>query len=235
MRPGDKFIAIYNELTMVLQEATGASKQVAFFELLERAGKIRPSIRRELPFLKSMGNLRNAIVHDRQYPETIIADPRQEVFEQFQKTLETIKSPTKVIPKFQRQISIFKHQDPLSDILAHMQQNDYSQVVVYVNAEFRILSSEGIVRWLSCARQVGLADIEGASAQDVYMHEEQQIDNCYMARNETTDAAILAFENAISEGIPRLPAILITNSGKLTEKPLGIITPWDLIGIAGNK
>jgi hypothetical protein len=105
---------------------------------------------------------------------------------------------------------------------------------VYVNEEFRILSSEGIVRWLSCARQVGLADIEGTSVRDVYMHEEK-IGHYCMARNETTDAAILAYENAISEGIPRLPAILITNSGKPTEKPLGIITPWDLIGITGNK
>jgi predicted transcriptional regulator len=234
MRPGDKFVTIYNELTMVLQEATAASKQVAFFELLERAAKVRPSIRRELPFLKSMGNLRNAIVHDREYPEAIIADPRQEVLEQFQNTLETIKSPTKVIPKFQRQIFVFPPQDPLGAILAHMQQNDYSQVVVYVNEEFRILSSEGIVRWLSCARQVGLADIEGTSVRDVYMHEEK-IGHYCMARNETTDAAILAYENAISEGIPRLPAILITNSGKPTEKPLGIITPWDLIGITGNK
>jgi hypothetical protein len=56
-----------------------------------------------------------------------------------------------------------------------------------------------------------------------------------MARKETVDAAIIAFENAISKGIPRLPAILITERGKAIEPPIGIITPWDLIGISGEK
>jgi hypothetical protein len=56
-----------------------------------------------------------------------------------------------------------------------------------------------------------------------------------MARDETVDAAIFAFEHAIEEGIPRLQAILITNSGRPTETPIGIMTPWDLLGVGGSN
>ncbi|MBC2732798.1 MAG: CBS domain-containing protein [Desulfobacteraceae bacterium] len=234
MRSGDKFVKIYNELAIALQEATATPDNVPFFELLEIASKSKPTIRRKIPFLKSMGRLRNAIVHDRHYPEAVIADPRQEVLEEFEAILERIKSPTLIIPFFQKQILFFLPEDPLGKALSHMQQNDFSQVVVLVDGNYRILSSEGIVRWVSNAKQVGLADVEGATIRDIYAYEEQT-GCCYMGRNETTDAAILAFENAISKGIPRLPAILITHNGKPTEKPIGIITPWDLIGISGNQ
>jgi hypothetical protein len=144
-----------------------------------------------------------------------------------------IKSPPKIIPRFQREITPFTARDQLGAVLAYMQQNDYSQVVVRIGSEFRILSSEGIVRWLSGSREVGLADLDGAILEEVYRHEDKRGQRC-MARDETVDAAISAFEHAIEEGIPRLPAILITNSGKSSEKPLGIITPWDLLGLGGN-
>lgn len=234
MRSGDKFVKLYNELTVVLREMTDATNQVTFSKLLDRAASSMPTIRRKLPFLKSMGRLRNAIVHDRNYPEIVIADPRQETLKKFEEILEMIKSPPRVIPRFQAQITVFSSEDPLGMALSHMHENDYSQVVVQVNGEYRILSSEGIVRWMSGARQVGLADIEAATVGNVYVHEEQT-GHCYMSRNETTDAVIVAFEEAISKGLPRLLAILITHSGKPTEKPLGIITPWDLIGISGNQ
>jgi predicted transcriptional regulator len=181
-----------------------------------------------------MGDLRNAIVHDRQYPERIIADPRPEISEQFQKVVAMIKSPVKVFPRFRQNIMVFAAKDRLDAVLAQMHENDYSQVVVEIDKKYGILSSGGIVRWLSSNRQIGLADIEGAIVEDVAKHEDPT-GYRYMAFNETIDAATLAFEHALSEGIPRLHAILITNGGKPTEQPHGIITPWDLLGIVGKN
>jgi hypothetical protein len=50
-----------------------------------------------------------------------------------------------------------------------------------------------------------------------------------MRRDQTVDAAQAAFTTAIEEGRPRLYAIVITENGKSTETPIGLITPWDLI------
>jgi hypothetical protein len=233
MRPGDEFIGLFNELRAILQRTTGLANGVSFYRLVHAASAKDVTAKHHARFLRSICDLRNAIVHDLHYPEEVIADPRPEVLQRLKQVLEIIKSPPKIIPRFRRDIKPFAAQDQLGIALAYMQQNDYSQVVVQISSEFRILSSEGIVKWLSDARQVGLADLGGAVVQDAYRHE-GATGQRYMARDETVDAAVSAFEHAIQEGIPRLHAILITHSGKPTESPLGIITPWDLLGLGGN-
>ncbi len=234
MRPGDEFVGLFNELRTVLQQKTALTNDVSFYRLVEAASAKDLTTKRHTRFLKSVCDLRNAIVHDLHYPKEVIADPRPEVIERLKQVLEMIKSPPKVIPRLRGEIRSFAAQDQLGTILGYMQENDYSQVVVRIGVAFRILSSEGIVRWLSGSREVGLADLDGAVVDDAYHHEDERGQR-YMARDETVDAAILAFEHAIEEGIPRLHAILITNGGKSTEEPLGIITPWDLLGLGGSN
>jgi len=107
MRPGDEFIQLFNELSNILQGKTGSPNDVSFSQILETVAEKSLTIHHSKNFLRSIGDLRNAIVHDRHYPEKIIADPRPEVIEELKKILEKIKSPTKVIPKFKRQIKVF--------------------------------------------------------------------------------------------------------------------------------
>jgi hypothetical protein len=234
MGTGDEFVKLFNELRSVLQEKTGLGNDVAFPELVDAASARDVPTRRRNRFLKSAGALRNAIVHSPNYPPEVIADPRPKVVRQFRDVLEAITSPARVIPRFQREIRSFTGQEHFGAALKHMQENDYSQVVVQLGREYQILSSEGIVRWLSGSRELGLADLDGTTVEDVCRSEDKK-GQSYMPRNETVDAALLKFERAIAEGVPRLPAILITNNGKPTERPIGIITPWDLLGLGDNN
>jgi predicted transcriptional regulator len=234
MRPGDEFVELFSDIEDVLWKRVASRKRIPFHELVDAASAKDATTRHWRGFLKDVGNLRNAIVHRAHYPREIVADPRPEFIRQLKKVLELIKSPQKIIPRFQRKIRLFAAQDQLDAVLAHMHENDYSQVVVQIGTEFRILSSEGIVRWLSAFREADLADRHDAIVEEVYRHEDMSAQR-YMARDETVDAALLAFKDAMEEGIPRLQAILITNSGKSAEKPLGIITPWDLLGLGGNN
>ena len=234
MESGNHFIVLYNELCSFLRKKTGLLNDAPFSQLLMEASRNDPTIQRWKSFLQAMGDLRNAIVHYRRYPPEIIADPRPEIVERFEKTIEKIKSPAKVIPAFTRKIEPFSEDTQLDAILAHMEENDYSQVVIKIGNEYRLLSSEGIVRWLCSARKDGLADIESAIVREVWAFEEKKT-HLFMACSSTIDEAILAFDHAIARGIPRLQAILITHSGKFTEKPLGIITAWDLIKGTGDN
>lgn len=234
MRPGDEFIKAYNEVCEFLRAKTGLSKEVPFYQLVDIASKKYLAIGRRANLLKSMGDLRNAIVHHRCYPEVVIADPRPEIIEQLKQILESIRAPIRVIPLFQKEIKLFAVEDHLSEALAHMHDNDFSQIVVQVRSEFRILSAEGIMGWLRTACADGIADTGSATIGDAYRFEDEKAHR-YMPRNATVDAAISAFEHALAEGVPRLQAILITNSGRATEKPMGIITTWDLLRYAGNN
>jgi CBS domain len=38
-----------------------------------------------------------------------------------------------------------------------------------------------------------------------------------------------AFARALEEGHPRIYAVVVTETGKPTEEPLGIVTPWDVM------
>jgi hypothetical protein len=50
-----------------------------------------------------------------------------------------------------------------------------------------------------------------------------------MSTDQAVREAVDAFNAAICEGRPRLYAIVITETGGATEKPIGILTPEDLV------
>ena len=229
MRNGDLLIQKFNELDSLLRQMTGLNRESSFPAVVEHAAGKNASVRRHKEILKQIGRLRNAIAHDRDYPPRILADPRPDVIEELESVLAAIATPPKLIPKFQKTIQILTGKDSLADCLNFMKENDFSQVVVAHEGEYVLLSSEGIVRWLENARDVGLADLEGSTVADALVFEERNICR-YMSRNDPLDAAFEVFEKAISSGIPRLQAILITENGKPQESPLGIVTPWDLLG-----
>jgi hypothetical protein len=50
-----------------------------------------------------------------------------------------------------------------------------------------------------------------------------------MARAKTVHDAHDLFASALANKRPSIFAILITQTGKRTETPIGIVTPWDLM------
>ena len=231
MGNGEEFIRLFNELEHALREKTGLGTDRTFSELVKTAADKDITVRRRKGILMSIGRLRNAIVHGRDYPVRILADPRRDVVEEIESVLAAITRPTTLIPTFQRSIHIFTAEDALADCLGYMKENDFSQVVLNLDGKHMLLSSEGIVKWLENARDVGLADLEKATVRDAWEYENKNICQ-YLPRDAPIDAVYEAFEQAIGHGIPRLQAVLITHSGKPEESPLGIVTPWDLLGEA---
>ena len=231
MRAGDKFIKLFNELESKLRQKIKVDDYITFHRMVEIVAEKDYVVRRNQRKLQKLANLRNAIVHDTEYPYKIIADPRDDTLDILKNLLETITNPPKLIPKFQNsQLRIFELNESLISCLKFMDEYDFSQVVVAEFDKYRILSSEGIIGWLRSSKNVGLVDIENASIGDALPFED--IEECgYLSRNDPIELAIELFEKTIQKGIARLNAILITHSGKPTEKPLGIITPWDLMGI----
>ncbi|RMD96332.1 MAG: hypothetical protein D6816_19080 [Bacteroidetes bacterium] len=228
MSNGELFLKRFNELEHALRERAGLGPDASFTDLVKTAAEKDSTVRRRKEILRSIGRLRNAIVHDRQYPERILADPRKEVIEELESVLAAIIKPKTLIPTFQRSIHIFTAEDALADCLGYMKEHDFSQVVLNLDGKHMLLSSEGIVKWLENARDVGLADLEQATVRDAWEYENKNICQ-YLPRNAPIDAVYEAFEQAIGQGIPRLQAVLITHSGRPEERPLGIVTPWDLL------
>jgi len=124
MRSGDRFIQAFNELERLLRQrgGLGEGERRPFSQLVDVVAQKDSVIRRHRDILKRFGNLRNAIVHYREYPKHILADPRPEVIEELGAVLNYIAAPPKLIPRFQKDIRVFSVDDSLAGCLTFMKR-----------------------------------------------------------------------------------------------------------------
>jgi hypothetical protein len=231
MNRGDEFINLYNRLDSHLRSLAELDRTASFMavvDTLARGGNA--VIRSYKDALREFGELRNAIVHDRVFPSRVIAEPLPEVLAQLQRVVEDVIQPEHLIPRFQRTIKLFGPDDPLTEAIGYMHGNNFSQVVVFgrENDPFDLLTAEGISRWLGSKIQDDIISVREARVGDALQHEP---DDTYavMARYKTLHDAQDLFASALANKKPRIFAIVITQNGKRTEAPLGIVTPWDLM------
>ena len=228
MDRAQQFIQLYNQLSRYLREHSDADTNLPFYQLIRVASTTHSTVRRYLADLKEYGDLRNAIVHNQTYPQQVIAEPTEATITQFTRIVESITAPKRLIPTFQKNLHLFSTQDLLLEALGYIKNNEFSQIVVQSQAGLSLLSIEGIALWFA-EQQRAEMNVEKVTIGDALAHEHP--DNAlFMARNAFVDDAREAFaEGTLTRTHPRLMAIIITNTGKRTEQPLGIVTPWDLL------
>jgi hypothetical protein len=229
MEKVDVFLTLYNSLNDYLEQNAGQAS--SFVDRLEALAPKHRIIRQNIAKLKDYRDLRNILVHRHDPNGGIIAIPTEQALQEFEQIVQTLVSPSKLIPQFQRDIHLFFPSDPLAIALRYMGDNDYSQVVVQAEKNFSLLTVEGIARWLEEQAKDEIIDIKDAHIEDAQKHERAE-NVSFMNRNQTADDALSTFRLAIEQKRPRIYALLITERGKLTEKPLGIVTPWDLLPFA---
>ncbi|GEM_PF-2822723 len=134
-----------------------------------------------------------------------------------------------VYPMFKRNVICFAEKESLVEALKYMRNNKYSQVIVRDrNHRLRLLTNEGLAVWLAKNAQKGRLDLKDYDIGDVLESERSDaVAFCkptYLlgdARNE--------FHLSLMKNCPLLFAIIITDTGLKSGKPLGIITPWDFL------
>jgi hypothetical protein len=196
-------------------------RDVSFSQRLDTLSQKHPALRQYAAKLKDYGNLRNAIVHQGQW----IAEPSERALQEFEHIVQTIISPPKLIPRFQKpSIHLFAPQDPLVTALQHMREHDYSQVAIQTEENLSLLTVEGITRWLEEQAQDDIISVQEASIADAFRYE--QSENVFiLSRNQTIYDAMDIFMLAIEQRKLRIYALLMTHQGKPTERPLGISYP----------
>jgi hypothetical protein len=232
MDRAQQFIQLYNQLSRYLREQSDSDANLPFYQLIKVVSTTHSTVRRYLADLKEYGDLRNVIVHNQTYPQQVIAEPTEETIIQFTRMVESITAPKRLIPTFQRKLRLFSTEDLLLVALEYIKNNEFSQIVVQSRVGLSLLSIEGIALWFAEQQRVEMS-IGNVMVGDALAHEHP--DNAlFMARNAFVDDAREAFSTTLTRTHPRLLAIIITNTGKRTEQPLGIITPWDLLQDAAN-
>jgi len=221
----EEFRALYEQLDEYLRHH--AREEKTWSERINALTRKHSVFRRNEAKLKDYGDLRNAIIHQRDRNGRIMAIPTEATLQEFKRIRDDILSPPTLIPKFQKDILVFRPDEPLVAALKHMRAKSFSQEVVRVEEEkLSLLTVEGITMWLEEQAQEDIISVQEATIADALGHEPEG-SFVIMRRDRTVYDAMEVFTHDIGQEKPRVYALLITEHGKETECVLGIVTPWD--------
>jgi len=225
MDNASEFIQIFKELECWMRVKIAKSGYSDFPSMISELRGSDRQIHSNFNFLKKMCDLRNVITHER----TVIAQPSDEVVREFGRLVDSIMRPPKLMEYCAKYPSTLSKGMLLPAVLHHMGENDYSQVIVQDDGEYRLLSREGISKWVEANIEIDIVSIKETKVVDVLTHEDEE--NCkYVDRS--TD--VFAFLDIISSPKKRFQAVIVTEHGKSKEKPIGIATVWDAGEIVKN-
>jgi predicted transcriptional regulator len=226
----ERFEAAYNAIDRFLRHKLGRDNHAPFSALLESywPDRNRSSVKVEL---RSFGDLRNVLVHSKVRPNQHLATPALWVVERIERIRDEMTSPGLAIPTFQRAVRTVRTTDILFHVLTLIRQCDYSQFPVYDEGKddrFRgLLTENGITRWLAHYVDKAQQSLERAgkvAVKNLLGEEEHSRNYQFICRSAPVDELILIFAKE-----PLVEAVLITETGKRTEKLLGLATRWDIL------
>lgn len=224
----DAFTAIEKHLRTLLD----ADRHMTFNEMVEKSARADKGVRRLRSQLKDFGELRNFVVHEYRRDQPT-ASPSAHAVERLQAIRDELLSPPRLIDLFRHQVEICSPIDPVGAAARKMHDCSFSQLPVYDGDRLvGLLTAETVARWLASRLAGGLGMLEEEAVEIVMRHEEGTHTYIMMARDATVEDALTAFDDHLHSG-KSLDAIILTHSGRETERPIGIITVSDMPRLLG--
>jgi hypothetical protein len=224
----EEFIQLFNRVEKFISDLVGPKNFRPFAQLVDAASASNAAVCANKNDLKQFAMLRNAIIHDADYPSQIIATPSHEALQRFKGIAHQVMEPTPLIPTFATQVHCFTPVDTLPTALSFMRENDFSQVVVRGRDQrLTMITVEGITKWLA-GNMKDKNSLSNVILDCVLLLEPP---GCFkiMGPDESIFDAADAFTNSIHHEATRLYAIVISENGVDSGQPIGFVTPWDLV------
>lgn len=226
------FLNAYARIERHLRTLTSSGPDRGFASVIEKASGKDRIVSRNQSELRAFHDLRNVIVHER-LDDRRLAEPVPEVVDQIQTIARILTDAPRVDQLFAVDVTCCSPRDSIGEVSALMREEDFSSVpVVTEEGVEALLTAETIARFVGASAEIGLVDLE-TCVGDVLEETEDERHLQFLAREATTDAALGVFDDALRDGYS-IDAILITHSGAPTQKPLGIITPFDVPRLLGD-
>lgn len=220
----ERFIDAFNEIDKHMREELGVGRELGFVEVLNRFIERRPKLK-GLKQLKVYANLRNVAVHTREFKNPLF-DPSDAAVKGLEEIRGRLIKSVTAGDRFKRLVKTVTPEDSLIDVLGHVFSNDFSQFPVYTDSKFEgLLTENGLTRWLAAhvRAEDSLIELREHRVEDVMAMEEHKTAAKLVGSSVPVDVVEAMFADD-----PTLEAVIVTNSGKPHEKPIGIATTWDI-------
>ena len=225
---GAQFLGAFNEIEGHFRDSLQCEDYVSFADMVRTYADRHRLPKEHVKALSVFAALRNAISHQNYYGGRPIAEPVAEVVDQIVQLRDQIlRPPVALMCLGQRDVSVTAPDRPISAVLDIVRRYDYSQVPVYGGDGYTgLLTTNCIARWLAHRLEtVTLADDEPVEA--VMTFAEAHDSARHIPRTTTAAVAIDLLSQPTDKGV-RLAALIITDTGKGSEKPLAVVVDADL-------
>lgn len=225
-----RFIAAYNIIDNCLRNRFDLGASMSFSEVIRRAAARNYVVRENENLLNDYSRLRNAIVH-KSTQEIVIAEPHLSAVENIERIAKLVCSPPSVLSVFgPRRVTTLEWNATLLEAIKLISASRYSNIPVYKGNLLKgIINNKIIVGSLGAeAARGGSIDkfISENTVSSVLDEGLFKIYYCLKGKNITIDEA--AQEFFLNR---KLIAILITENGLRTQRPISIITAYDIMEI----
>ncbi|WP_017755442.1 CBS domain-containing protein [Calidifontibacillus oryziterrae] len=229
----ERFISAFNTITKELEKMVDVGGHIPFYRLVDMSKKKNGTVMTYKDDLKELSHLRNAIVHDKAYPEYAIAEPHISIVELIEKIAAELSTPKTIIPFFERKVKTFQKNDNLKAVLLSIKKHGYSQFPIYDHEKFvGLITDRGITRWMAQhVDNISIESILDTRLDDVLSFEKNKRNYVFMNKDQNIYDVREKFLHHSDLYSTRLEAILITETGRSDEKLLGIATPYDMVRI----
>ena len=226
----ERFEVAFNQIHNWLQENLKNAGTDRFTELLRLGFPVHSIIRKHYHDLKMFGRLRNSIVHDKIEVGFYIAEPHTRVVNQIETIASKLVQPREALSIATKPVFYYYEDAKLKDILTIINKRSYSIFPIYDENGFKwSLTTDCIIKWFAENLVGDVIQLDDVKVKDLFplkrstpiefvrknvdMFEIEEIFGEYHVKNQ------------------KLEAVIITETGRQSEKPLGIVTSWDLVEI----
>jgi CBS domain-containing protein len=230
--PSSHFLDAFTAIEKQLRTLLDADRHMTSYEMVAKAAKADKDVRRLRSQLRDIGELRSFVVHEYRRDQPT-ASPSAHAVERLQAIRDELISPPKLIDIVRHPVETCAPTDPVGAAAWKMHDGSFSQLPVYKGDRLiGLLTAETVARWLASRLAGGLGLLEEEAVEIVMRHEEGTHTYIVMDRDATVEDALTAFDDHLRSG-KSLDAIILTHSGKGSERPLGIVTVSDMPKLLG--
>jgi predicted transcriptional regulator len=223
----DRFLAAFSRIERRVRTIAAGKKEEGFAAWLSIAARKNPAVRQYKTDLQEFADLRNAIVHERGNGEPI-AEPHQKTVERLEQIAGLLTQPPAVESLGTMKVTTFSPTDRIGKAAKAMLEDDFSQVPVYQDGKFcNLLTSETIARWIAHKFGSELDILEEETIEQVLQYREEDSVYEFVPRKTPIIEVLQLFDEITHKG-KALDAVIVTQNGKENEKPLHILTVYDL-------
>jgi hypothetical protein len=222
----ERFLDAFNTIEHHLRQMTDSSRGIPFRALIHQAGKQDAAVRSNRSHLEEYAELRNAIVH-RSIREAI-AEPNDRTVQRIESIAALVTQPPALRAFMVRGVDVLQANETAAEALKHLYKQGFSQAPVYDGSKYiGLLTAKTITRWMGKNAAEDIFSLTGTRCREILEFTEDRDHAAFLGVNSTVFEALELYQQYQSRG-KHLEAILVTHSGKSSQKLLGLLNVWDL-------